>query len=170
MEIRVRDAQTGTAIERCDLVGSRTATSISSQTPSAPNVSADGVHRYRVPPMRGRLKLRASGYSETWTEEVQVEAGTTTSLSLALVPLGRLVVTVVEPDGRPLRDGTLIVVGRAFEQAIGVKDGKADVWLDAGEYVMGADPDSMPGWESFEESVAIRPGERTDAQLRVTRR
>ena len=168
--VRARDARTGAPLAACDCVGMRTSWTISSFTPSAPNLAADGVHRYRVRPMRGRLKLAAPGYSETWTPEVQVESGGTTSLSLALEPLGRLVVTVVDRAGEPLKEGTLLVLGRASEQAIAVKDGVADVQIDAGELTVVVDPDVMPGFAPAEIVVDVQPGQRTAARLELERR
>ncbi|MFO0934149.1 MAG: hypothetical protein U1E39_15785 [Planctomycetota bacterium] len=168
--VRVRDARSGAPLEVCDLVGMRTGRTISAVTPSAPNVAADGVHRYRVRPMAGRLKLGAPGYSETWTPDVRVASGETTSVAVALEPLGRLIVTVVDGDGEPLKEGTLVVWGREFEQAISVKNGVADVQIDAGERVVSVDPDQMPGFEPFELPVVIRPGEPTTARIPVARR
>jgi hypothetical protein len=168
--VRARDARTGAPLEVCDLVGMRTARTIVSMTPSGPNVAADGVHRYRVRPMAGHLKLGAPGYSETWTPDVRVEAGGTTSVSVALAPLGRLVVVVVDDAGVPLKEGTLVVWGREFEQAIAVKDGVADVRIDAGERVVVVDPERMPGFEPFELPVVIRPGESTNARITVAPR
>ncbi len=168
--VRASDAQTGAPLEVCALVGMRTRRTIVAMTPSAPNVAADGVHRYRVRPMAGHLKLNAPGYSETWTPDVRVASGETTSVAVALEPLGRLIVTVVDGDGAPLPRGTLVVLGREFEQTILVKDGVADVRIDAGERVVSVDPDQMPGFEPFELPVVIRPGEATTARLTVTRR
>ncbi len=168
--VRATDARTGAPLETCDLVGLRTSRVISSRTPSGPNVAADGVHRFRVRPMRGWLKLGAPGYSETWSPEVRLDAGGTASLAVALEPLGRLVVIVVDDAGAPLKEGTLLVLGRDFEQAIGVKDGVADARLDAGERVVTVDVDRMPGYEPFELPIVIRPGEQTNARLQVARR
>ena len=78
--------------------------------------------------------------------------------------------TVVDGDGEPLKEGTLVVWGREFEQAISVKDGVADVQIDAGERVVSVDPDRMPGFEPFELPVVIRPGEPTTARITVARR
>ena len=168
--VRARDARTGAPLEVCDLVGLRTGRTIVAVMPSAPNVASDGAHRYRVRPMAGRLKFGAPGYSETWTPEVRVASDETTSMAVALEPLGRLIVTVVDGDGEPLKEGTLVVWGREFEQAISVKDGVADVQIDAGERVVSVDPDRMPGFEPFELPVVIRPGEPTTARITVARR
>ena len=168
--MRVRDAWTGAPIEVCDLVGSKTAQALTMYTPSGPNVAPDGVHRYRVRPMVGRLRFDAPGSSSAWTDPVRIDAGSAPTMSLEMQPLGRLVVTVVEADGRPLKEGSLLVVGRELETTIVVKDGVADAAVDAGELLVIVDPDFMPGFVPAEEVVVTHPGRRANVRLEVERR
>lgn len=170
LEARVRDARTGAPISRCSVVGRRTAGRIEEVMPSGDHVAADGVHRFEVPPMVGRVRLSADGYGETWTDEVRLAAGETTAVEVPLVPLSRLVVEVVERDGTRVRSGTLRLYGRDLDATLIVRDGVADGPVDADEVLVVVDPEFMPGFAPREQRVALRPGERTDARLVVERR
>lgn len=170
LRVRVRDALTGKPVERCNLVGTRSAGQVQAITPSADDVATDGVHRYEISPLVGRVRLAAEGYRETWSDDVRLSAGETKDLLVDLEPLGRLVVAVSEDDGAPVASGTLLLTGPDLEATSIVKAGVADGRIDAGEITIVVDPEFMPGYAPQARLVVVRPGERTDVRLQVTRR
>lgn len=87
LEVHVTDAVTGAPIPRCDIVGYDEGGRLTEVMPSPNDRAApDGVHRFEHEAMRGRVRLAATGYGETWTRVVSVRPGATTRVAVAMRP------------------------------------------------------------------------------------
>jgi hypothetical protein len=169
--VRVTDRVTGEPIRAANIVGYRTETGTSEVTPSQDHVAPDGVHRYSIPPFRGRVRLAAEGHTETWSEPIDVAPGETKSSAVAMAPLARIVVEVVAVDGSKVNEGVLFLTGADGEVqgSLTVKDGVADSEWDAGTYRLVVDPDGMKGFAPQDREVVLAPGKRTDLRLELVR-
>jgi hypothetical protein len=177
LEIEVTDAKTGAPIPRCVVVGWDAGDVLTEVTPSLDGhrVAPDGRHRFAVPRGVCRVRLAAHGYSETWSGDASVAAGRTQALAVAMEPLARLVVRVVETDGAPVAEGTLLVtgvdpMGADRIETLSIRSGLADQLVDAGRVAVEVDPTFLPDYVPQQAPATLRPGERTDLTLTVVRR
>lgn len=170
LEVHVTDAGTGKPITHCGIVGWDEGRTFTEVTPSGYDVAADGVHRFELTPMSGRVRLAADGYSETWSKRFRLRAGTTERLAVSMNRLSRLVVTVVETDGSPVKEGTLLLKGPDLLRTLVVENGVVDQRVDPGRVRLVVDPRFMEGYEPHSQWLTLSPGERTELTLRVKRR
>ena len=86
-----------------------------------------------------------------------------------MMPLSRSVVTVLEPDGSPVEETTLHIVGPNRLRALPVRRGVAEARLDAGRVEVRIDPRFTEDYRAQSHAVTLRPGELAEVTLRVRR-
>jgi hypothetical protein len=134
-------------------------------TPEVP----DGVRRNDLAAGWWRLRLEADDYRPTWTPRFRVEEGKTTDLTVRMLLSNRLRVTVLEPDGTPCADGTLVIRGPRYLQAMHVSDGVGETSVHRDTIQVSVDPRMMEGYRPWTRTVEMSYGETTEVTVRLER-
>jgi hypothetical protein len=127
----------------------------------------DGVRRHDLAEGWWRLRLEADGYRNTWTPRFRVERGKTTEFTVRMLRANRLLATVLEPDGSPCADGTLIIRERDRLGARPVKDGVVDALVHDDEVTIAIDPRFMEGYRAWSRKVEMSYGTTTRVTVRL---
>lgn len=164
--LEVKDAVSGVPITTCAMIGYRAGDVVAAVTPSGASRAVDGRHRFEVPSGTTHVKVHTDGYSETWTAGFDLAVEGDVTMGLELLPLAHLLVHVQTPEGKPVASGGLLLVGlNDHEQALSVKDGLVDLYVDPIRGLLVVEPETMPDFAPLERPVDLRPGQLAELTL-----
>ena len=133
--------------------------------------SPDGIFRFPLGPGWYRLRLTSSTYRHTWTPIFEVRPGEETRLAILMKPANRIRVVVLDPDGKPISRGAVLLRSKlGLRASLVLTAGVGERHVDVDELVVEIGTVFLKEYAEQHVPVSLDPGGTTVVEIRLTQR